>query len=344
MDSDHDLDSNYDDMVWSDQNWYLQVFGVKGNPAKITVSAGFGGLEVHNVYPSAFFENKKLKTVDLSKTKIQIICEDAFEKCSSLTNVKFPVNLKKIGQRAFQQCLKLKTVDLSRTSVESINRSAFYMCDSLTSVKCPASLKEIGWYVFSTCRNLRTADLSKTKLTKTSMGLFVVYRSLERVKLPKNITEIGEKSFAGCIKLKTLDLSKTKLKKISRRAYFDCFTVKLIKLPSTVKSIGEEAFTASVSTPLDTIVVTPLSAKKIGYTKAKAGKIWSGRKVSVCTYAYKIKFDKNGAKKGSMPSLTCGGGIKTKLPANKFKRVGYQFNGWNTKKNGKGTASRIKES
>lgn len=432
MDSDHDLDYNYDDMVWSDRNWHLQVLGVKGTPEKITVCAGFEGFEVHNIHPSAFFENKKLKTVDLSKTKIQSIREDsfgkcsrltdvkfpsslqtierysfrecpklqtvdlsktklqevrdkvffscsglttvklpkslqnidlyafgeckkltsinlsktnvetigdsAFRECSSLANVKFPSSLKKIGQRAFQECLKLKKVDLSKTSVESINRSAFYMCDSLISVKCSASLKELGWYVFSTCRKLKTADLSKTKVTKTSLGLFVACRSLESVKLPKNITEIGEKSFAGCIKLKTLDLSKTKLKKISKRAYFDCFSVKLIKLPSTVNLIEEEAFTATVSTPLDTIVVTPLSAKKIGYTKAKAGIIWPGRKVSVCTYAYKIKFDKNGAQKGSMKGLTCGGGIKTTLPANKFKRAGYKFMGWNTKKNGKGTA------
>lgn len=52
---------------------------------------------------------------------------------------------------------------------------------------------------------------------------------------------------------------------------------------------------------------------------------------------YNIKFDKNGADCGKMGILSgCQSGTSYKLPFNKYARAGYRFNGWNTRKNGKG--------
>lgn len=54
---------------------------------------------------------------------------------------------------------------------------------------------------------------------------------------------------------------------------------------------------------------------------------------------YKIKFDGNKATSGKMATLKgCKYGTKYKLPKNEFKRKGYSFAGWNTKKSGKGVA------
>ena len=51
----------------------------------------------------------------------------------------------------------------------------------------------------------------------------------------------------------------------------------------------------------------------------------------------KVKFNGNGATSGSMKKMTkCSYGKKYRLSANKFKKTGYKFVGWNTKKNGKG--------
>ena len=50
-----------------------------------------------------------------------------------------------------------------------------------------------------------------------------------------------------------------------------------------------------------------------------------------------MKFVKNAkAAKGKMKVLALTYGKKAKLTANKFKRAGYKFAGWTTKKNGKG--------
>ncbi len=75
---------------------------------------------------------------------------------------------------------------------------------------------------------------------------------------------------------------------------------------------------------------------KIKYLTSKNGAI-------VTLYAqwtpikYKIKFVGNGATSGKMKTLTSVKyGKKYKLAANRFKKKGYKFVGWNTKRNGKG--------
>lgn len=52
---------------------------------------------------------------------------------------------------------------------------------------------------------------------------------------------------------------------------------------------------------------------------------------------YTVKFSGNGATKGKMSVMkTCRYGKVCRLSTNKYKKKGYRFAGWNTKKNGKG--------
>ncbi|MBR3381193.1 MAG: InlB B-repeat-containing protein, partial [Bacillus sp. (in: Bacteria)] len=53
---------------------------------------------------------------------------------------------------------------------------------------------------------------------------------------------------------------------------------------------------------------------------------------------YSITFNGNGATSGNTASKSCKYGSSYKLTKNGFKRIGYTFNGWNSKKNGSGTA------
>lgn len=54
-------------------------------------------------------------------------------------------------------------------------------------------------------------------------------------------------------------------------------------------------------------------------------------------YSVTISFDANGGK-GTMNPVTVKSNETAQLPTNAFSRSGYQFNGWNTAKNGTGTA------
>jgi uncharacterized repeat protein (TIGR02543 family) len=68
-------------------------------------------------------------------------------------------------------------------------------------------------------------------------------------------------------------------------------------------------------------------------TKGKTVKLYAQWKKNT----YTIKFNGNGNTSGSMSSLTKRKyGTEYKLTANAFKRTGYTFTGWNTKKDGSG--------
>jgi uncharacterized repeat protein (TIGR02543 family) len=109
-----------------------------------------------------------------------------------------------------------------------------------------------------------------------------------------------------------------------------------------------------------TQTITLKDPKKTGYTfdgwytssdySATLNVITPGTAGNLTLYAkwvpntYKIVFKGNGSTKGSMAKLSCKYGKSYKLKANKFKRTGYTFTGWNTKANGKGTSYKNKAS
>jgi uncharacterized repeat protein (TIGR02543 family) len=86
------------------------------------------------------------------------------------------------------------------------------------------------------------------------------------------------------------------------------------------------------------------------FDTSKVTKIAKGSGGKLTLYAkwtpitYKISFNGNGATSGSMSAKSCKYGTSYKLTANKFKRKGYTFTGWNTKKNGKGKTYKNKAS
>jgi len=99
--------------------------------------------------------------------------------------------------------------------------------------------------------------------------------------------------------------------------------------------------------------VTLYSPTKAGYTfggwysdswfQNKVTQIPRGSRGNKKLYArwirtsYSVKFNGNGSTSGSMSSMnSCKGETAYKLAANKFKRTGYTFTGWNTKADGSG--------
>ena len=75
------------------------------------------------------------------------------------------------------------------------------------------------------------------------------------------------------------------------------------------------------------VQITAISQGNVGNITLYAK--WSANK-------YNIVFNKNKGTSGSMASLTVSYDENVKLAANKFKRTGYTFKGWNTQANGKG--------
>ncbi|MCR4994962.1 MAG: C10 family peptidase [Bacteroidales bacterium] len=112
-------------------------------------------------------------------TGLTTISDDAFNGCTSLSTIKMPKKLKRIGARAFNGCLALKEVVLPE-GVTEIGESAFCGCKKLTDMDIPSGVTRIENHSFENCQ------------------------AFEAVELPNCVLYIGEQAFSGCTKLTSM--------------------------------------------------------------------------------------------------------------------------------------------
>lgn len=99
------------------------------------------------------FESTKLETVDLSNTQITSLPNGSFYNCQQLNDVKLPIALTDIGERAFYQSTIASITFPS--SLQKIDAWAFQHTQ-LTNVVIPTKTGHIGDGAFSDNANLKT--------------------------------------------------------------------------------------------------------------------------------------------------------------------------------------------
>lgn len=144
-----------------------------------------------------------------------------------------------------------------------------------------------------------------------------------------------DNTFSSCYDIKSITLPDG-VKKIGEEAFLHCSSLRTIIIPQSVKSIGKDAFLDCY----DLIIHGYNNSKAQSF--AKANKIPFKIISEPINNSYNVKFIGNGATSGSMNSQDIKVNKTVKLNANKFKRTGYTFAGWNTKKNGKGKSYKNK--
>ncbi len=161
----------------------------------------------------------KLATLDLSEAKIvkggdyyynyygcytldDVIGNQAFDGCSSLTSLTLPSSVTSIGGSAFSGCSGLTSLTLP-SSVTKIGWYAFRGCSGLTNLSLPSSVTEIGWYAFDGCSGLTSLTLPSSV---SSIGSFAFYgcSGLTSLTLPSSVSSIGESAFSGCSGLSSI--------------------------------------------------------------------------------------------------------------------------------------------
>eukprot|EP00980_Cylindrotheca_fusiformis_P005496 scaffold1170_cov122-Cylindrotheca_fusiformis.AAC.4 len=136
--------------------------------------------------------------------------------CESLTTVKIPSSVIKIGEKAFYRCRSIASLDLPHRLLE-IGKSSFEQCSSLEAIRVPSTVSSIGARAFKSCSNL------------------------ERTTLPQTLKRIESETFCGCCCLESIEIPPT-TSFIGDRAFDTCCTLSHIRLPPSVSSIATGAF------------------------------------------------------------------------------------------------------
>ncbi len=147
--------------------------------------------------------------------KVTEIGRRAFVGQKTITSVKIPNGVKKIGYDAFYDAHALKTIEIPE-SVTEIDEGAFGYCKSLKTIKLPSTLKKIPDYMMAHSP------------------------AFEAIEIPESVTEIGRGAFINCEALKSIKLP-SKLKKISTYSFFGSGITE-IEIPAGVTVIEHSAF------------------------------------------------------------------------------------------------------
>ena len=175
--------------------------------------------------------------------------------CGDIT---IPDGIRKIGNRAFEDCSGLTSVVIP-DCVTSIGNRAFYGCENLTSVAIPDSVTEIGEYAFSDCDSLVSVVIPDN-VTKIENNMFYDCESLVSVVIPDSVTEIGEAAFSWCTNLTSVAIPDS-VTEIGEAAFYYCYALTSVTIPDSVTSIGNRAFEDCSGL---TSVVIPDSVTSIG--------------------------------------------------------------------------------
>lgn len=363
--------SNLKNVTFADKGKGLKTIGMYAfADCSSLESIDLSNSSITEIPENAFSNCTSLKTVKLPST-VTKIADDAFADCKKLEEIQGLSNCKisEIGKDAFAGCYNLKTFDISSATITSLPDTICSNMYALTSIHLPKTLASIGTSAlegckkleeitgisdckltsiganaFASCSALKEVDLSKSSFTALPASAFAKDTALTSVKLPDSLTEIGEKAFVGCGAMEKIDLSNTKLTTIGKNAMAEMNDLMYINLPDTVKNVGQSAF--DISVPLDssdtafmpTIISENVNPLDVGYTDNNISP-WKRRQVIFRDNAFTVRFDGNGSDGATANEPFFGYvGTKVTIPACKYKKKGYLFTGWNTKKDGSGTA------
>ena len=151
-----------------------------------------------------------LAILDMENVNLEALPADTFRNKTSLTSVKLPKTLKKIGSYAFSGCSGLTSVTIP-DSVTSIPVQTFDGCSSLTSVTIPDGVTTIG------------------------------SSSLTSVTIPDSVTEICYCAFSGCRSLTSVTIGNS-VKYIENYAFDGCSGLTSVTIGNSVTFIDSEAF------------------------------------------------------------------------------------------------------
>ena len=288
---------------------------------------------VTEIGEGTFYSCSALTSVDLSKCTIEEIPYAAFRNCYDLREIKFPKNLKIIGDRAFNSAFIYRTGDMAYTNDAEMNellenRPNLDKGTTFVDLVIPEGVTYIGMWAFGNETGVNDMvnepadtkydelDVNYKRYGTSSITYFDFYYShLKSVVIPSTVEYLGRGAFAWCENLQSVEFKqgfadtdlrdymfyKTNLKEAVfpegivniEKAAFMRSNVESVSIPSTVKYIGRRAFAYTAN--LETVTF----AKGIDLKLYYIGETASGNYVIVDSGAI---FDHSGIRNIEIPA------------------------------------------
>lgn len=203
----------------------------------------------------AFINCRLEGALTLRNPEIQSIEMNTFYQCSGIPSAELPY-VTAIGKNAFQNCTSLTNVVLN-AQVHTIESNGFGGCGALATFS-PTNLEaltDLGDRVFSTCRSLG-GDFSMPLVTEVKENAFYNCSYITSVEMP-NVVSLGPSVFKNCGNLKRVVLGNQ-----SQSIGKECFSSPSISsitpfLPSSLTEIGQSAFYNCSSITCDLELLNP---------------------------------------------------------------------------------------
>ena len=217
------------------------------------------------------------------------------------------------------------------TSVKNV----FYDCDNITSIVFGKNVKSIASWITNGSDNISSITMTDSV---TSIGGYAFYNldKLTGVILSRNITDMGKGVFQNCDNLQWVVLP-DKITQIPGDTFSVCKNLQKVFIPKTVTQIGTYAFQNCESITDIYFEGSQTQWNNISIGSYDAGFLKNATIHYNTPARYTVSFNTNGG--SPLPdSFSKIYGISAYLPSTRPTKIGYTFNGWNTKSNGSGTS------
>lgn len=205
---------------------------------------------VTRIEENAFCKCTRLTEV-VVPSSVTEIGEDAFYGCIDLTTISLPEGITKITPRMFESCENLEEITVSKTNpLYTSKNGVLFSKDMKTLITCPEGkvgkysipkgVRTIGKEAFYNCSTLTEIKVPAGVVT-IGFGAFEDCKKLKEITISSGVKSIEDYAFAGCARLKTVTLPEG-IEKIGDGAFADCRRLTGITIPESVTEIGWHTF------------------------------------------------------------------------------------------------------
>ena len=195
---------------------------------------------------SPFFNNEKVRSVDMSNSGIKYISKHAFGSAINITSVVMPNTLLEIGNSAFSFCYSLSDITIP-TSVTTIDAYAFTGCP-INSIDIPSDVTYIDESAFSggSTLNINYTGSSKgspwgatyVNSKEDEQGLLYYYDE----KIGGMVVVACKTTTKGTVEIPNTYNGNKKVLGIQDNAFRNCIGITNIIIPANVESFGKTIF------------------------------------------------------------------------------------------------------